>query len=50
MRNWDMQKAEERIAAFFQSNEQMKEYEKRVNGYLGEISDRKIADVLKRMI
>ncbi|MBJ3803597.1 glycosyltransferase [Bacillus subtilis] len=50
MRNWDMQKAEEYIAAFFQSNEQMKEYKKHVNGYLGEMSDRKIKDVLKRII
>lgn len=50
MRNWDMQKAEERIAAFFQSNEQVKEYEKHVNGYLAEISDRKIDDALKTII
>ncbi|QAW03842.1 glycosyltransferase [Bacillus subtilis] len=50
MRNWDMQKAEEYIAAFFQSNEQMKEYKKHVIGYLGEMSDRKIEDVLKRII
>ncbi|MCO4851119.1 MGDG synthase family glycosyltransferase [Bacillus vallismortis] len=50
MRNWDMRKAEERIAAFFQSNEQLKEYENHVNEYLGEISDRKIEDVLKRLI
>lgn len=47
MRNWDMQKAEEQIAAFFQSNEQVNEYEKQVNQYLGEISDRKIEDILK---
>lgn len=45
-----MQKAEEYIAVFFQSNEQMKEYKKHVNGYLGEMSDRKIEDVLKRII
>ncbi|MCY8317277.1 glycosyltransferase [Bacillus vallismortis] len=50
MRNWDMQQAEERIEAFFQSNEQVKEYVKHVNEYLGEISDRKIEDVLKRLI
>ncbi|WP_039073721.1 MGDG synthase family glycosyltransferase [Bacillus sp. MSP13] len=50
MRNWDMRQAEERIAAFFQSNEQVKEYEKHVNEYLSEISDRKIEDVLKRLI
>ncbi|MBG9770054.1 MGDG synthase family glycosyltransferase [Bacillus vallismortis] len=50
MRNWNMQQAEERIEAFFQSNEQVKEYEKHVNEYLGEISDRKIEDVLKRLI
>ncbi len=42
-----MQKAEEQIAAFFQSNEQVNEYEKQVNQYLGEISDRKIEDILK---
>ncbi|MEI1421087.1 glycosyltransferase [Bacillus cabrialesii] len=50
MRNWDMQKAEEQIAAFFQSNEQVKEYEKHVNAYLDEISDRRIEDVLKTII
>ncbi|MDI6578309.1 glycosyltransferase, partial [Bacillus subtilis] len=50
MRNWDIQKAEDYIASFFKSNEQMKEYKKHVNGYLGEISDRKIKDVLKRII
>ncbi len=47
IRNWDVQKAEERFAVFFQSIELMKKYQTHVNEYLEEMSDRKIEDVLK---
>ncbi|MBV5120780.1 MGDG synthase family glycosyltransferase [Bacillus halotolerans] len=49
IRNWDMKRAEERISAFFQSNERAAA-EKQVREYLGQMCDREIGEVLKRIL
>lgn len=49
IRNWDMKRAEERISAFFQSNERAAA-EKQVREYLVQMCDREIGEVLKRIL